>query len=225
MQASEKYALYLAEKRVLGFIYFVKGKNCNLLHWIKLFVHISYRILRYEICNMRQSKNYMKPQDIVILLKIICKGDQTWFHHTLAQELFISQSEVSQSLERSRYSGLIDSTKRKVSKLNLLDFIEYGIKYVFPQRPGPLERGIPTSHSTLPLNEEIISNEKFVWPDPKGHVRGQSIIPLYSSVTKAVGEDKVLYKYLALVDSIRVGRAREKKLAIEILRKNILDDK
>lgn len=57
---------------------------------------------------MIQTKNSLKPQDVVILLKIIALGKKAWFHHTIAQELGISQSEVSQSLNRSRYAGLID---------------------------------------------------------------------------------------------------------------------
>lgn len=62
---------------------------------------------------MQQSKNNLKPQDIVILLKIIALGNNQWFHHTIAQELGISQSEVSQSLNRSKYAGLIDEARKK----------------------------------------------------------------------------------------------------------------
>jgi len=165
----------------------------------------------------------MKPQDIFILFKILSKGDNEWFHHTIANELYVSQSEVSESLKRSLYSGLIDSSKKNVSKLSLLDFIEFGIKYVFPQRPGPIARGIPTVHSAPPLNKLIISTDKFVWPDSNGMVKGQSIVPLYKSVTKAVKSDPKLYEYLVLIDSVRIGRVREKKLAIELLRKKVLN--
>lgn len=65
---------------------------------------------------MQQSRNNLKPQDILILLKIVVLGKQSWFHHTIAQELGISQSEVSQSLNRSRYAGLIDASRKKVNK-------------------------------------------------------------------------------------------------------------
>lgn len=62
---------------------------------------------------MIQTKNNLKPQDVVILLKIIALGKKPWFHHTIANELRISQSEVSQSLNRSKYSGLIDGERKK----------------------------------------------------------------------------------------------------------------
>lgn len=172
-----------------------------------------------------QQKDSMKPQDIVILLKILAKNGEQWYHHTLAKELHISQSEVTESLKRSRYSGLIDASKKKVAKLSLLDFIEHGIKYVFPQKPGAISRGIPTVHSAPPLKELIISNEIFVWPDSKGNMRGQSVLPLYKSVTKAVKEDTSLYELLVLVDAIRIGRVREKNLAMKLLKEKILNAK
>jgi hypothetical protein len=39
---------------------------------------------------MAQVKNNLKPQDIIILLKIIALGDKSLFHHTIAEELGMS---------------------------------------------------------------------------------------------------------------------------------------
>ncbi len=167
---------------------------------------------------MNQSQLRMKSQDIVILFKILSKGEKEWYHHTIAKELHMSQSEVSESLKRSSYSGLIDSSRKKVSKLSLIDFIEFGIKYTFPQKPGPIARGFPTVHSAPPLNNIILSDEIYVWPDSLGSVKGQSIIPLYKSVTKAIVSDPKLYEFLVLVDSVRIGKVREIKLAVKLLR-------
>lgn len=160
----------------------------------------------------------MKPQDIVVLLKILSKVNSNWTQSELSYELKMSQSEISESLRRSKNSGLLDYTGRKVMKTSFLEFLIYGIKYVFPQRPGAIVRGIPTSHSAPPLNNEIESSEQYVWPSAIGRSRGQSIIPLYQSVPEAVHQDLVLYELLALVDAIRVGRNREKELAIKILK-------
>lgn len=159
----------------------------------------------------------MKPQDVVILLKIIALGDQSWYHHTLAESLNISQSEVTQSLNRSRFSGLIDANRKEVSRLGLLEFLQYGVKYSFPEQPGALVRGIPTAHSAPPLSDEIQSQDPYVWPHASGKVRGQSIEPLYRSVPNAVEKDEKLYELLTLVDAIRVGRVREKQLALHHL--------
>ena len=93
---------------------------------------------------------------------------------------------------------------------------------VFPQQPGAVVRGIPTAHSAPPLNKIIQSTEHYVWPSAKGTLRGQSIVPLYPSVVEAVQKDKELHELLALVDAIRVGKARERELAINELQNRIL---
>lgn len=170
---------------------------------------------------MNNKQQIMSPHDIVILLKIVSYGDKQWFQKPLAEELGISQSEVSKSLNRSKYAGLLDPTGKKVMKLALLEFLQFGIRYIFPQKPGPIVRGVATSHSASPLKEQINSNEVFVWPYAKGNVRGQSILPLYPSVPEAALKDEILYQLLALIDALRVGRAREKELALEELKKLI----
>ena len=83
----------------------------------------------------------MSHLDIVILLKIIAYKDEPWYQVPLAKELFISQSEVSKSLVRSKFAGLLDNECKQIFKLALMDFLQYGIKYVFPQQPGTLVRG------------------------------------------------------------------------------------
>ena len=163
----------------------------------------------------------MRPHDIIVLLKIAAKGKKQWYMKDLSSELNISPSEISESINRSVYAGLIASNKRTLMKLALLDFLEHGIRYVYPQNPGAIVRGIPTAHSAPPLNTIIVSNEHFVWPYGKGKIRGQSIIPLYPSVTEAVQKDSKLHELLALVDAIRAGKAREKEIAINELRLRI----
>lgn len=165
----------------------------------------------------------LKPQDIVILLKIIVLKDTSWFHHTLAEDLGMSQSEISQSLNRSRYAGLIDFTRKKVNKIALTEFILHGIAYAFPQQPGVLVRGVLTAHAAEPLNRIISANDKYVWPYAKGLERGQAIEPLYKSVVLASLKDNNLYELLTMVDAIRVGRVREKEVAKKELEKRILN--
>jgi len=164
----------------------------------------------------------MRPHDIVILLKIAAKGTQNWLMKDLAVELGISPSEVSESINRSVQAGLLSNDKKRLMRSALLEFLQYGLSYVFPQRPGALVRGIPTAHSAPPLNKLIQSDELYVWQSAKGNSRGQAIEPLYSSVVVAIEKDSKLYELLALVDALRVGRVREKQLAIEELRKRML---
>ena len=172
---------------------------------------------------MKLQQPAMSPQDVVVLLKIISLGNQPWTQITLADTLFMSQSEISKSFARSKYAGLLDTTGRNVRRLALMEFLQYGIAYVYPQQPGALVRGVPTAHAAPPLNSLIQSNEPFVWPSGKGSTRGQSIVPLYPSVTDAIKTDALLYELLALVDAVRTGRAREKELAITELRKRLVN--
>ncbi len=173
---------------------------------------------------MKHQQPTMSPQDVVILLKVISYGNEPWSQVPLASALCMSQSEVSKSIARSKYAGLLDPSGKVVRRMALMEFLQFGLKYVYPQTPGAIVRGIPTAHSAPPLNQSIQSNENYVWPSGKGKVRGQSIIPLYASVVDAVQNDSKLYEMLALADALRVGRARERELAIAELKKRILHE-
>ncbi|HLO70288.1 MAG TPA: hypothetical protein VK167_05435 [Flavipsychrobacter sp.] len=163
----------------------------------------------------------MKPQDIVVLLKIILYKGSAWQSKELAAKLHISPSEVSKSLQRSEYAGLINA-ERGVARQALMEFIQYGLSYVFPAKPGSMVNGVLTAHSHPYMAKYFSSSMKYVWADAKGYDRGLEIEPLYENAVKAVKEDEQLYKILALIDVIRVGRVREMKLAIDELKKEIL---
>ncbi|MEZ4847235.1 MAG: hypothetical protein R3B93_01100 [Bacteroidia bacterium] len=172
---------------------------------------------------MKKTQSSMNPLDLLVLLKIVSKEDQNWKQTDLAEELYISQSEVSKSLARSRFARLLNG--KRVSRLALMGLLEYGVPFVFPQQLGPIVKGIPTAHSAYPLNEVILSNKNYVWPSGIGKVKGQSILPLYPTVPKAVESDPNLYELLSLVDALRVGKAREKEIAIKELKTRIIDEK
>jgi hypothetical protein len=163
----------------------------------------------------------MRPHDIVVLLKIAARGNEPWLMKDLSIELGISASEVSESLHRSSYAGLISGNKKQLMKMAILEFLQYGLKYVYPQQPGALVRGMPTAYSAPPLSELIVSNEAIVWPTAEGKIRGQALEPLYPGVPKACMLDSKLYELLALVDALRIGRVREKSMSIEELTKRL----
>ena len=163
----------------------------------------------------------MRPHDIAILLKIASKGINKWYMKDLAHELQISPSEISESINRSVIAGLISSDKKTLRKLALIDFLKYGLRYVFPQRPGSITRGIATSITAPPLNEEFFSEENFVWPYSKGNIRGQAIEPLHPKTAEACSIDSKYYELMALTDAIRIGKARERNLAFDYLKEKI----
>src|SRR5262249_33796620 len=66
-----------------------------------------------------------------------------------------------------------------------------------------------------PLRNESAAGDDLppVWPWPKGDIRGVALKPLYKTAPVAALRDPLLYELLALVDSIRNGRARERNVA------------
>lgn len=166
--------------------------------------------------------NGMRPQDIVVLLKIIALDGREWRNIDIANAILLSPSEVSEALNRCKIAGLVDSKKRKVNINSFTEFLIYGLKYVFPTEPGAIVKGIPTAHSAYPINEYISSGKDvYVWPYAKGDHRGQAIEPLYKTLPQIVQGDELFYELLTIVDTIRVGRVREIKVAIDELNKRL----
>ncbi len=166
---------------------------------------------------MKEHKG-MRPQDVVILLKLALVGEESSRIKDLSSKLFISASEISESLNRSTIAGLILPDSRTVNKDLFLKFLEYGLQYVFPAQLGPVMKGIYTAHSESSLYLSFSSEEKLVWADEMGKERGQTILPLYPTVIKAVRKDHLLYKLLALCDIIRIGDPSDKNKAVWYLR-------
>ncbi len=171
--------------------------------------------------DMKSQKQQLKPQDILLLLKIVSDNNPSWKQKQVADALGLSQSEVSEAVARCEYAGLLAPDGKVVIKMALLEFLQHGLRYVFPVKPGAVVRGVPTSHSAKPLSDEIQSSEAYVWPYGKGTVRGHVIVPLYPSVPEAALKDEKLHILLALADALRVGRARERELAVKELIKRL----
>lgn len=165
---------------------------------------------------------YMKPQDIVILLKKLTSSGQSLSCRKLAESLEMSASSVSESLERCKKAQLIDRHKKKVNILALQEFLVHGIAYVFPVEAGRVGRGLPTYVSASPIQEDVSDgSEGYVWHYVKGTSRGQQIEPLYPTVPQAALRDEELYQLLVIVDALRMGGARVKQIAVEELTKRL----
>lgn len=164
----------------------------------------------------------IKPQDILVLLKIVTVETTLWTQSQLAEELGISPAEISGVLDRCVESGFINEGKYRVNKQAVREFLIHGLKYVFPPRIGAKVRGIATAHSASPIKEHIHEGEdNFVWPYYKGNKTGLRIEPLYKTVPEIVGSSQALYELLVIVDTLRVGRVREIEVAITELDKRL----
>jgi hypothetical protein len=164
----------------------------------------------------------LKPQDLLVLLKLLVLGDQHRTFAELASDLGMSASEVHGSVGRAMEARLIyvAEDNLRVSKAALKDFVLHGARYTFPPVYGAATRGVPTGHAAPPLSDQLNQSSTElppVWPTPQGSQRGLALYPLYPSVPKAVDKDPKLYRMLALFDALRGGAARERQLASRLL--------
>lgn len=166
----------------------------------------------------------LKPQDIVVALKLCSYPNARPPISIIANDLSLSPSEVHGAIGRLRASRLLHGSafKDRPNISGLEEFLIHGLKYAFPAEHSDVTRGVPTSYAAEPLKSEIaVSNDlPPVWPWPDGNTRGVGLEPLYRKVPEAALRDSELYQLLALVDAIRDGRARERRIAEqELLRR------
>ena len=169
----------------------------------------------------------LKPQDVLTALKLYCLGQSEWSFRDLGSMLGLSIGETHGSIKRLKESVLVYEREKiiKVSNKRLCDFLIHGVSSVFYAKRGQVSRGMLTGPSASPLVERMAPGEgdiPIVWPTVDGRARGESLEPLYPTVPMAAAADAVLYEMLVLVDAIRVGRARERKIAAELLTKRLV---
>ena len=162
----------------------------------------------------------LRPLDIIVLLKKLTSDGSKMNGKQLASSIGISPAEVCLAMERNRIAQLVDGSKTKINTLALKDFLAFGIRYCFPVQPGRMVRGTLTASSAYPMTSVIAtSEEKFVWPDSRGEQRGQAVVPLYKNAAWGAKNDTDFYALLAIVDSLRIGKSRERQVALEELDK------
>jgi DNA-binding Lrp family transcriptional regulator len=160
----------------------------------------------------------LKPQDVVIVSKLVSSAERRSYAD-MGRDLFMSASEVHSGVKRLDYAGLVRGRSLEVNRAALQDFVGYGVPYAFPARPGEVTRGIPTAWAGPALRDQFRSGNELppVWPDPEGKEQGVSVEPLYRSVPQAVRRNEALYTILSLIDALRIGRARERARARDVL--------
>ncbi len=164
----------------------------------------------------------LKPQDILVMLKLVALKEKPWSYAWLGVNLDMSVSQLHAAVKRALSAKLAvkqdDYIRPNIR--NLEEFLIHGLKYVFIPEKGELVRGMPTAYAASPLKEYIVQSSEPppVWPDAEGEVRGMAFSPLYKLAPKAAKSDFELYELLVLVDAIRGGRAREIDFGVKELK-------
>ncbi len=156
-----------------------------------------------------------KPQDILVGLKLALSSEGGKSFAVLAKELGMSASEVHASVGRLEEARLLEGESRSVRRKPFVEFLLHGVPYAFPAAAGEMTRGVPTAWAAPVMAGKVASSdvEAPVWPDPNGTKKGLAVEPLYTSAPFAAKNDPALHDLLALVDALRLGRARERAIA------------
>ena len=151
--------------------------------------------------------------DLYVCLKLATSTAKVPGYEALASELHIGLGSAHRAVEHLTEAALL-RTNRKVNQKALLGVLVHAARYVYYVKPGELTRGMATAQAAPPLSELLNATaETPVWPDPRGETRGPTVMPLHKHAPEAARRDPRLYELLALVDTLRIGRAREVELA------------
>ncbi len=166
----------------------------------------------------------LRPQDLLLAIQIWRKGTRSWSYPSLGQELRLSLGEAHGGVKRAISAGLLLEQRQVVKAVpsRLLSFLLHGVASAFFPDRGQVVRGMATSVYSPALKEQIAPHPEgfcIVWPrdNPQGTVKGESLVPLYSSVPEVAETDVGFYEIMSLIDVLRVGHSSEKKTAISIL--------
>jgi DNA-binding MarR family transcriptional regulator len=200
---------------------YAKNEHLFCCHYADLRVIIRHsRIAKMRLEPDLIMKQYaLRPTDIGVALGLVECPNATY--QRLHEMLGVSVSTAHDSVQRLREAGLVRQDDSVVVRSNLLEFLEHGVRYAFPALLGASARGVPTSHSGPALADDILAEDVIVWPCAKGPVVGRTVCPLYPNATELPKRAPNVYAMLTLVDALRVGRIRERKLASAKLRAHL----
>jgi hypothetical protein len=161
----------------------------------------------------------IKKPDIYVLGGLLAhRGD--WTYRSLADRLYVPHPVVQRALARGQDADLYLSERREVHVPHFEEFAIHALRFVAPAQLGRLVPGVPAAWAAEPMAGAIRSSGEEpppVWPYAQGQVRGQAIEPLHLAAPEAVEDWPELGEILALLDSLRAGDARVRRVAEDVL--------
>jgi hypothetical protein len=133
---------------------------------------------------------------------------------------------VQRALERAKGADLYSADRREVHVPHFEEFAIHALRFVAPTQLGPLQPGVPAAWAAEPMASAIsssIDEPPPIWPHAGGRVRGQGIEPLHRAAPEAVEDWSELGEILSLLDSLRAGDARVRRVAGEFLSSSLRD--
>lgn len=178
---------------------------------------------------MRRAGNrqwVLKPLDLAVLFKLVMLRHAPRLPYAaLASQMQLSQFEVHASVQRLMAARLLVELNDQLKPVMpaVRDFVLHGAGYCYPPVRGEVTIGFPTAYAVSPLREKMLFSNDLppVWPHPDGEVRGAALMPLYEKLPLVAKADSELYALLALFDALRMGQARERELAGQLLEERL----
>lgn len=167
----------------------------------------------------------VKGSDIYVLSGLLAH-DGDWSYRSLAGRLGVPHPVVQRALERAKGADLYSADRREVHLPHFEEFALHALRFVAPARLGALTPGVPAAWAAGPMASAIGSSGDEpppVWPYARGRVRGQAVEPLHPAAPGAAEDWPELGEVLALLDSLRVGDARVRQVAGDLLSKTLRD--
>jgi len=161
------------------------------------------------------------PADLLVAARLAVHPDASTSVRQLGDELGMSKSAVAYSLQRLVALDLVKDGEngRRINRLALRDCLEHGARWIAPAKIGDFELGLPTAHAAPVLSDKLTGDaDPMVMPLAHGPVRGRAVSPLHPLAPRAASLDPKLYALLALIDTFRIGRARDRQAAAAKLR-------
>lgn len=161
----------------------------------------------------------VKDSDIYVLSGLLAHREK-WSYRFLADRLRVSHSVVQRALARAQDADLYSPERREVHVPHFEEFAIHALRFVAPAQLGALVPGVPAAWAAEPMAGAIHSSGEDpppVWPYARGRVRGQAIEPLHPAAPAAVEGWPELGEILALLDSLRAGDSRVRRVTEDFL--------
>lgn len=167
----------------------------------------------------------MKSSDLLTLLGLLRRSAHPqWTVRSLAGELHLPQAAVQRSLVRLGHTPAYDPTNRRINLSATETLLRDALPFVAPGKVGGPTRGVPTAWAAPVLSRYFGPVDELppVWPAPEGEARGLTVEPLHPAAVELARADAWMYEMLALLDGVRLGDARVRGIAQELLHERLV---
>jgi hypothetical protein len=159
----------------------------------------------------------LQPRDIVIMLQI-SHAAEGWTVRSLGEPIGVAAGSMHRGLDRLARVGIYDPRSRALNAAVLDELVRHGLRFVVGGALGAESRGVPTAWGAPLLRAQLsIDAPPPVWPSAQGAVRGPALEPIVANAVELIDSAPEVAADLALIDAIRVGAARDRRLATDLL--------